>query len=98
MTTTISETGTESLEHLDFEFEPPCERGMDERYSNCDDVATWKVTFMCCGTIMVFCEEHILPFLVIRDWSNYAHGGISVTGILVPGCLNTVTSVRIDKL
>lgn len=42
----------ETIEHLDFEFTPPCEvRG-------CDPLeAEYKVVFACCGHTMLWCEE-----------------------------------------
>jgi len=41
----------ETIEHLDFEFDPPCEMSDDDR------TATWKLTISCCGHTILACEK-----------------------------------------
>jgi hypothetical protein len=50
MTMIITKMDEETLEHLDFEFTPPCER------EPCDKKAEYKVVFACCGHVMLWCE------------------------------------------
>lgn len=40
----------ETIEHLDFEFAPPCEQDTD-----CDNEAEWKIVPACCGRNILFC-------------------------------------------
>lgn len=42
----------EAIEHLDFEFAPPC-----ENTEGCDKAATWKLTTACCGGVFLFCDD-----------------------------------------
>lgn len=49
MTATIVDF--EIIEHLDFEFDPPCEMEAD-----CGKTATWKMTISCCGHTILCCE------------------------------------------
>jgi len=61
MTTTITEF--EIIEHLDFDFDPPCE--MNEK---CGKVATWKMTVSCCGKTILCCE----PCKdMVMEWSKF---------------------------
>lgn len=60
MTTTMAESDTDILEVLDFEFEQPCENGLDDRIPDCSEKATWKSTLTCCGQVFLLCETHLL--------------------------------------
>lgn len=48
----VAENDIEQIEHLDFEFTPPCERLQGE----CDRPAAWKVMLGCCGRFFVMCD------------------------------------------
>lgn len=60
MTETTVERGIEieSVEHLDFEHEEPCDFGKLYEYG-CDNVATWRIVISCCGGVILFCQEHV---------------------------------------
>ena len=51
----------ETIEHLDFEFEPPCEalQGMEPPYTPCEksNPAEWIVVGACCGKTTLICDE-----------------------------------------
>lgn len=63
---TLMGTDIESIEILDFEFEPPCEYGTlnngigvepDRSYTDCDRPAAWSL-LTACGLNLLFCQVH----------------------------------------
>lgn len=46
-------TEIETIEHLDFDFDEPCEN----EAKKCSRVATWVATMACCGTVMLVCDD-----------------------------------------
>ena len=54
MTETTIGLDIESIEHLDFEFAPPCDSRAE---GGCDNVAEWKGVLACCGSTMLICQE-----------------------------------------
>lgn len=52
---TDHDTDNMTIEHLDFDYEEPCEYNPREP---CDHAAEWKVITNCCGKIFLFCDEH----------------------------------------
>jgi hypothetical protein len=60
MTTMINETDFETIEALDYDFEPPC-----ESIAGCDRIATWSVRFSCCGQVCLLCEPDVEKLKII---------------------------------
>lgn len=50
----MTEMLVENLEHLDFDFAPPC-----ETVYGCDKIAEWKVRLKCCNRLVLFCNNHM---------------------------------------
>lgn len=56
------EAETTTIEHLDFEHEPPCE--LEKVASEeCSHAAEWKVVIGCCAETFLFCEDHFLEIM-----------------------------------
>jgi hypothetical protein len=97
MTETTVERGTdiESIEHLDFEHEEPCDFG--RMYgSGCPRASVWRITVSCCGGIILFCQEHmdlILDAIAAgRDlWCNLCETNHN------PGSKAILSAEKLDK-
>jgi hypothetical protein len=54
-------TDIEIIEHLDFDFAPPCEANppiqKDKPFCNHEAPAVWKVVSTCCGKVKLSCDE-----------------------------------------
>lgn len=57
----------ETIEHLDFDFEPPCEAEgypwEKEKICNGSNVAEWRIKKVCCQTIHLYCD-HCLNYKI----------------------------------
>ena len=75
MTITMGDTDTDTdiLSALDFEYAPPCEH-LKNGESDCDNPAEWKAHFSCCGKMMLLCTKHkedAINFLKAIGGSGY---------------------------
>lgn len=55
-------TEIEAIEHLDFDFETPCEAN-----GGCDNTAEWVFTMNCCGFTSLFCDPHAQNTIDIHE-------------------------------
>lgn len=53
----------ETIEHLDFEFSPACER----QDKTCDNTAEWFWIIGCCGRMLLLCDECHTALKTFRD-------------------------------
>lgn len=52
----MADNEIEQIEHLDFDFEPPCERLQGE----CSRKADWRIMLGCCGRFFLMCDECLM--------------------------------------
>jgi hypothetical protein len=52
-------TEIEAIDHLDFDFAPPCESVTTNGTPNCPGprTAEWRVIRACCGSLALYCDE-----------------------------------------
>lgn len=83
MTVTILENNPDSIQDLDFEFEPPCESIL-----GCDKVAEWLVTFKCCGERVLLCNPCMeISYAILKNCVSFRcqfcnAGSLSLISIL----------------
>lgn len=71
----------ETIEHLDFEFAPPC-----EQTEYCDSAAEWKITPSCCGRLILFCtpcKDYLVQGLKRSPYVTDTKCGTDKTTILL---------------
>lgn len=92
---TITDNDTSTIEHLDFDYAPPCEWALEK--VQCDCEAEWIIVLGCCGKSVLRCEEHFLKFMAMfnsQELSQYRLAHNPDYG----GCGHILTIVSYDRL